>query len=163
MKAILHADRNWGIGKNNSLMFRLPADMKFFREKTTGNAVVMGYNTLLSLPGGKPLAGRENFVICPEGVERDDCVCVHTAEELFEKLSGRDEDQVFVIGGAMTYRTLLPYCDEVFVTKVDADGEADAFFPNLDEDDSFHVSEISDEIETNGYRITFVTYKKTVE
>ena len=70
MKAILHCDKNWGIGRNNQLMFRLPADMKFFRETTSGKVVVMGSNTLLSLPGGKPLKNRTNIVLWPGGDRR---------------------------------------------------------------------------------------------
>ena len=61
MKAIVAVDRNWGIGKNNGLLFRLPADMKYFREKTMGKVVVMGSNTLLSFPGGNPLKNRTNI------------------------------------------------------------------------------------------------------
>ena len=63
MRAILHADNNWGIGKANGLMFKIPADMKFFKETTTGNVVVMGSNTLKSFPGGKPLKDRLNIEI----------------------------------------------------------------------------------------------------
>ena len=63
MKAILHADKNWGIGKSNGLMFSIPADMKFFRETTTGNVVVMGSNTLKSFPGGNPLKNRTKSVL----------------------------------------------------------------------------------------------------
>ena len=63
MKAIVHADKEWGIGKSNDLMFSIPADMKFFRETTTGHVVVMGSNTLKSFPGGKPLKNRTNVVL----------------------------------------------------------------------------------------------------
>ncbi len=159
MKAILHADRQWGIGKNNGLMFRIPADMKFFRQTTTGNVVVMGYNTLLSFPGGKPLADRTNIVLAGEGVERGDCIVVHSLPELFGRINKYDTDRVYVIGGAMTYRTLLPYCSEVLVTKVDADGDADAWFENLDENPDFALISTSPEVQTNGYTITFNTYK----
>ena len=132
MKAILHADKNWGIGKSNGLMFSIPADMKFFRETTTGNVVVMGSNTLKSFPGGNPLKNRTNIVLYPDGEERGDCIIVRSLEELFSEIKKYDNDGVYVIGGAMMYKTLLPYCDEVLVTKVDAVGGADAFFENLD-------------------------------
>lgn len=159
MKAILHADKNWGIGKNNSLMFRIPADMKFFRETTTGNVVVMGYNTLLSFPGGKPLKDRVNVVLCPEGVEREDVICVHTVEQLLTEAAKYNADKVFVIGGAMTYKTLLPYCSEVLVTKVDVVGGADTFFENLDKNENFELIYESAPEQTNGYTIKFTTYK----
>ncbi|MCH5142404.1 MAG: dihydrofolate reductase [Clostridiales bacterium] len=159
MKAILHADKNWGIGKNNSLMFRIPADMKFFKETTTGNTVVMGSNTLKSLPQGKPLKDRINIVLYPEGEDREDCKIVHSLNELFTEIKKYPPECVFVIGGQMMFKTLLPYCDEVFVTKVEAEGEADAFFENLDKNENFKLVHESEPIETNGYTIKFTTYK----
>lgn len=158
MKAILHADREWGIGKSNSLMFSIPADMKFFRETTTGNVVVMGSNTLKSFPGGKPLKNRVNIVLYPDGEKRDDCIIVNSLDELFAEIRKYDPEKVFVIGGAMMYRTLLPYCSQVLVTKVDAVGGADAYFENLDENPDFSLSYVSAPVETNGYIVRFTTY-----
>lgn len=159
MRAILHADKNWGIGKNNGLMFKIPADMKFFKETTTGNVVVMGSNTLKSFPGGKPLKDRINIVLYPDGEDRDDCKIVRSLDELFEEIKKYSPEKVFVIGGQMMYRTLLEYCTEVLVTKVDAEGDADAFFENLDENENFELVKTSQPVETNGYMITFTTYK----
>lgn len=159
MKAILHADREWGIGKANGLMFAKPADMKFFRETTTGNVVVMGSNTLKSFPGGRPLKNRTNIVLWPDGEKRDDCLIVDSLDELFTEIKKYDSDKVFVIGGAMMYKTLLPYCSEVLVTKVDAVGGADAYFENLDKNPDFSLEYRSEPVETNGYIITFNTYK----
>ena len=158
MKSIVAVDKCWGIGKNNDLLFSLPEDMKFFREKTAGKTVCMGYNTLLSFPGSKPLKNRTNIVLAPDGVERDDCIVVHTLEELSSELSKYNSDDVFVIGGAMFYKTMVPYCDECYITKVDANGEATVFYPNLDEM-GFVVTYQSEPIETNGYTIRFTTYK----
>lgn len=159
MRAILHADKEWGIGKKNGLMFSIPADMKFFRETTTGNVVVMGSNTLKSFPGGKPLKNRTNIVLYPGGEERDDCKIVQSLDELFAEIKKYDSDRVFVIGGAMMYKTLLPYCTEVLVTKVDAVGGADAYFENLDENPDFTLVYKSEDVETNGYKINFCTYR----
>ena len=117
----------------------------------------MGYNTLLSFPGSKPLKNRVNIVLAPEGVERDDCIVVHSLEELSNTL--KNYNDVFVIGGAMFYRTMVPYCEEVYVTKVDADGEATVFYPNLDEIEGFEMLYESEPIESNGYQIKFTTYK----
>lgn len=159
MKAILHADKEWGIGKSNSLMFKIPADMKFFKQTTTGNVVVMGSNTLKSLPGGEPLKNRVNIVLYPDGEKRDGCTVVNSLEELFCEIKKYDGDKVFVIGGAMMYKTLLPYCDEVLVTKVDAVGGADVFFENLDKNKNFKLIYESEPAETNGLQIRFTTYK----
>ena len=157
MKAIVAVDKKWGIGKQNDLLFNLPEDMKFFRQKTANKTVCMGYNTLLSFPNSKPLKNRVNIVLAPDGVERDDCIVVHTLEELSLEL--KKYDDVFVIGGAMFYKTMLPYCEEIFVTKVDADGEATVFYPNLDEKDNFEMVYASDPIDDGGYTIRFTTYK----
>lgn len=159
MKAILHADRNWGIGKNNGLMFKIPADMDFFKRTTIGNVVVMGSNTLKSFPGGKPLKNRVNIVLYPDGEKRDDCTVVQSLDELFAEIKKYDSERVFVIGGQMMYKTLLPYCTEVLVTKVDAVGEADAFFENLDENKNFVLESESDPEITNGYTVKFTVYK----
>lgn len=159
MRAILHADREWGIGKNNGLMFKIPADMKFFKETTVGNIVVMGSNTLKSFPGGKPLKDRLNIVLYPDGENRMDCLIVRSLDELFNEIKKYPPEKVFVIGGMMMYKTLLPYCDEVLVTKVDAVGGADAYFENLDKNPNFKLVCESEPQETNGYTIRFTAYK----
>lgn len=159
MKAILHADKEWGIGKNNGLMFKIPADMQFFKNTTTGNVVVMGSNTLKSFPGGKPLKDRLNIVLWPDGENRDDCLIVRSLDELFSVIKKHDPEKVFVVGGQMMYRTLLPYCDEVLVTKVDAVGGADAYFENLDENENFELIEESEPEVTNGFTVRFCVYK----
>ena len=159
MRAILHADREWGIGRNNDLMFKIPADMQFFKNTTTGRVVVMGSNTLKSFPGGKPLKDRKNIVLYPDGEDREDCLIVRTLSELFAEIKKYPADDVFVIGGMMMYKTLLPYCTEVLVTKVDAVGGADAFFENLDKNENFELIYESEPEVTNGYTIRFTTYK----
>ena len=100
MQAILHCDRNWGIGKRNDLMFHLPKDMKFFRTTTTNKVVVMGSNTLLSFPGGKPLKGRTNIVLWPGGDENrareDGFVMVQSLPELFREIAKYPPQDVYV-------------------------------------------------------------------
>ena len=158
IRAILHADEKWGIGKNNGLMFSIPKDMKFFRETTNGKTVVMGGNTLRSFPNGNPLKNRVNIVLS-RSLRRDDCVIVSDYEALKEEMKARQNEDIYIIGGGSVYAALLPYCEEILVTKVNADGGADVFFPNLDEDGNFAVKSESEEIEDNGYSIKFVTYQ----
>ena len=159
MIAILHADKKWGIGKKNDLMFRLPLDMKFFRETTSGKIVCMGYNTLLSFPGSKPLKNRTNIVLCEDGLSPEGCIAVHSVPELLATVKQYNKDDVFVIGGASVYRTLLPYCEKVYLTKVDADGGAEVFFPDLDKDEKFVLVSESAPVDDNGYTIRFTTYQ----
>lgn len=159
MRAIVAVDKNWGIGKKNDLLFSIPADMKHFRETTSGKVVVMGSNTLLSFPNAKPLPKRVNIVLWPNGEKRDDCIVLNSLSEVFAKIKEYPENDVFVIGGAMMYATMLEYCSEIIVTKVDADGEAEVFFKNLDETQNFEIVSESEPQETNGYTIKFVIYK----
>ena len=161
MKAIVVVDQKWGIGAKNDLLFNLKEDMRHFRELTAGKTVMMGYNTLLSFMGGNPLKNRVNIVLAPEGVEREDCTVVHTLPELAAVLSDLDQDDLFVIGGAMFYYTMLPFCDTVYVTKVAADGGAAVFFDNLDEMDNWSLAELGEPIEDNGQTIRFCTYKNS--
>lgn len=161
MREIVVVDQKWGIGKNNDLLFSLPEDMAFFRRETTGKVVVMGSNTLKSLPGGNPLKNRTNIVLFPGGEKRDDCTIVDSLDELFVELKKYPSDDIYVMGGAMFYRTMLPYCDTAFVTKVDADGEAQVFFENLDDHPDWYLAEVGEPIQsTSGHTIRFCTYKK---
>ena len=158
IKAIVHADKEWGIGKGNDMMFSLPKDMKFFRQTTSGHTVVMGGNTLRSFPNQKPLKNRINIVLS-RGQVRDDCVIVRSYDELKNELKKRENEEIYVIGGGEVYKELLPYCDEALVTKVDAVGGAEVFFPNLDEHPDFICVHESEPIEDNGNVIRFTTYQ----
>lgn len=157
---ILCVDKKWGIGRHNGLLFYLPKDMKFFKETTLNHVVAMGENTLLSFPNSKPLKNRTHIVLSQdethnyEGVEN-----VHDFDE-FLRLIGEhaNKEDVYIIGGASIYRQTLPYVDKVLLTKVDAVGGAELFFPNLDKDPYFELKEESEEIEDNGYKIKFCTY-----
>jgi dihydrofolate reductase len=96
-------------------------------------------------------------------VERDDCFCIHDFEEavrLVKEIS--KTTNVYVIGGAMLYQSMLPYYDEVYVNKVDADGEAEVFFPNLDEYEGLKLFKQLPEIEDEGYKTRLCIYTKDI-
>ena len=156
--AIVHADKEWGIGKGNDMMFSLPKDMKFFRETTMGHTVVMGGKTLRSFPNQKPLKNRVNIVLS-RGQVCDECIFVRSYEGLKNELKQRENEQIFIIGGGEIYRELLPYCHGAYVTKVDAVGGAEVFFPNLDAHPDFVCVNEGEEIDDNGYKIRFTEYK----
>lgn len=146
MKAILSADRNWGIGYRNKLLVSLPSDMRFFRETTTGHVVVMGRKTLESFPGGQPLKNRTNIVLTRDRNYRaPGAVIVHGLDELQEELKKYDSDEVYVIGGGKVYELLLPYCDTAYVTRIDFAYQADTWFPDLDNDPDWRLAEESEE------------------
>ncbi len=134
MKAIVAADRNWGIGCGNKLLIQIPADMKNFRNTTMGNVVVMGRKTLESFPEGMPLMGRINIVLTRrEDYDGHGAIVVHTVEELLGEIQKYQDKEIFVVGGGMVYDLLLPYCDTVYVTKIDFYYQADTWFPRLDQ------------------------------
>ncbi|MBO6215246.1 MAG: dihydrofolate reductase, partial [Lachnospiraceae bacterium] len=131
MKLIANVDKNFGIGYKNNLLVRIPADMKYFRATTTGNVVVMGRKTLESFPNQAPLPDRTNIVLTSNmDYTKKGAIIVHSEEELFDKLSEFNTDDVYIIGGESIYRQFLDRCDLAYLTKVDYEYEADAFFPN---------------------------------
>ncbi len=160
MKAIVAVDKKWGIGKNNDLLFSIPEDMKFFRQTTLNKIVVMGANTLRSFPNGNPLKNRTNIVLSTT-IKRDDCLVFNSLDDLLNHLKSINSDDIFVIGGAKLYKTLLDYCEQVLVTKVDADGDAKVFFENLDNLDGWKCVYQSETITSNGYNFKFTTYQNS--
>lgn len=161
MKAILAADKNWGIGYNNHLLVSIPSDMKFFRQTTTGKVVVMGRKTLESFPSGMPLKNRTNIVLTAnQDYQVKDAVIVHSEDELMEELKKYDADDIYVIGGESVYRMMLPYCDTVYVTKIDRAFQADTFFPNLDEMDEWVMTEESEEQTCFDLEFCFTKYER---
>ena len=155
---IVAVDENWGIGKDNQLLFHIKEDMQFFKEKTLGNIICMGKNTFLSLPNQQPLKDRENVVLSSNSTF-DNCTNVHSFEELLEYIDKQKND-VYIIGGGQLYTSMLPYYDKIYVTKVFAEKEADVFFLNLSQNTSYIIEEISDIIKTNNYNIQFITYNR---
>lgn len=161
MKAILAADKNWGIGYNNHLLVSIPSDMKCFRQTTTGKVVVMGRKTLESFPNGMPLKNRTNIVLTGnQNYQVKDAVVVHSEDELMEELEKYDQDDIFVIGGESVYRMMLPHCDTVYVTKIDRAFQADTFFPDLDEMDEWVMTEESEEQTCFDLEFCFTKYER---
>lgn len=159
MKAIVCADKNWGIGRGNGMLFHIPADLRFFKEKTMGGTIVMGRATFLSLPGQKALPGRKNIVLTSsEDWSAPDVTVCHSLDELFGEIAG--DEKVFLTGGEAVYNELIDCCDEAFVTRVDAHGNAEKFFPDLDSREGWRLAQRSEPQENNGYSFTFDTYVK---
>lgn len=159
MILIASATNDWGIGKDNALLYRVSADMVRFRRLTSGNIVVMGRNTLLSMPGGRPLPNRENIVLsrdpafAPAGV-----TMARDVPDLLEKIRETDGRKVFVIGGAAVYRALLPYCSTAYITRFYARKDADCFLPDLSADPAWELQARSPLYVQDGLYYTFDTY-----
>ena len=140
MKAIAAVDEHWGIGRDGRLLIRIPADQKNFRQETTGGVVILGRKTLETFPQGLPLVGRTNVILTRNpsftvrAGEQTEVNIAHDEKELPQLLSPYDPEQVWVIGGESIYRLLLPMCTEALITRIDRTYQADAFFPDLEED-----------------------------
>lgn len=161
MNLIVAVDRNWAIGKNNQLLVSIPDDMKFFRETTTGKVVVMGRKTLESFPGGRPLKNRTNIVLTTDvNYEIDDAIIVHSKDELDRILAEYNSDDVYIIGGESIYRLMLDECSRAFVTYVDYSYDADTYFPNLDDNPDWKLTEESEEQTYYDLEFYFRTYTK---
>lgn len=146
--------KNYELGKGNDLIWHFKEDMKFFKDTTMGAAVIMGRKTFESLP--KALPGRKNIVITksadynPEGAT----VVHNIADALVEA-----GDNAFVIGGASIYKALLPQCDSLYLTEIDAGcSDAEVFFPQFDK--SLYSREKLAEYDIDGVHFEHVLYKK---
>lgn len=141
MNLIVAVDNHWAIGNKNQLLIRIPNDHKHFREETTGKVVVLGRKTLETFPQGLPLKNRTNIILSTKkDYQVKDAIVVHSVEELLEELGKYADEDIYVIGGDSVYKQLLPYCNVAHVTKIDHEYEADAFFPNLDEDEEWEIT-----------------------
>ena len=139
ISAIVAVDNNWGIGLNGNLLEHIPEDLKYFKELTSENTIVMGRKTWDSLPR-KPLPNRHNLVITkdPSIYELTNEVSFYTLRQIEVLMLKNKNVNYFVIGGGQIYEKLLPLCDRVYVTKIFKDhDQVDTYFPNLDESDEW--------------------------
>ena len=121
---------NFAIGRNNELLFHLPDDLKRFKSLTSGKTIIMGRNTLLSLPKW-PLPNRRHIVITDRYEDHfQGCETVFSIDEAVEKI--KSEEEAFVIGGGMIYRQFYPLAQKLYLTLVHKSFQADTFFPEID-------------------------------
>ncbi len=159
MNLIAAVDKNWAIGKAGRLLVSIPSDRETFRRETVGKAVIMGHKTLMSLPGGQPLAKRTNIVLSrdPDLRVKGAVVC-RSVEEALGAVGGFAPGDIFVIGGQETYDAFLPYCDTAFITYIDYAYQADTYLRNLDREPDWTLCEESDELTYFNLCYTFRRY-----
>lgn len=161
MNLIVAVDKNWAIGLGNKLLVSIPQDMQFFRNTTKGKVVAMGRKTLESFPSGQPLKNRVNVVLTTDkAYKTNGIVLVHSIEAMTEELKKYPSEDIFVIGGETIYRQLLPYCDKAYITKIDHAYNADTYFPNLDEDADWEMTQVSDEQTYFDLEYEFTIYER---
>ena len=161
MNFIVAVDNNWAIGNRNRLLVKIPNDMKHFREETEGKVVVLGRKTLETFPQGQPLQNRTNIVLSANPrYQVKGAKVVHSLEELLEELGQYRDEDIYIVGGESLYRQMLPYCSVAHVTKIDREYEADAHFPDLDEDPEWEITACSDEQTYFDIAYEFLKYER---
>ncbi len=161
MTIIVAADAKWGIGYKDELLVRIPEDLKNFKALTTGHTVILGRKTLATFPHCAPLKNRTNIIMSRDpGFEAEGAIVAHDTDELREILKDYDTDEVFVIGGGSIYNLLIDMCDKAIVTRIEREYEADTFFPDLDADDAWEITDTSDEQRLDDLTYRYVTYER---
>lgn len=150
--------KNRVIGNHNTLPWHLPADLRHFRDTTTGHCIIMGRKNYESI--GRPLPNRNNIILTNNpSFEAAGCIVVHCIEQALQQCR---EEEIFIIGGAEIYRLFLPLAQRLYITEIDAEADGDTFFPEYDTQEwqeterrSYHSDE------KNPYSYSFVKYQRT--
>lgn len=157
---IVAVDENNLIGKKNSLPWKLPADLKHFKETTMGHHILFGQITFESI--GRPLPGRTNMILTNDrDYKQKGCVVVHSPQEAISYAKAQNEKGLFICGGAMVYKTFLPLASNIYMTKIHHTFEGNVYFPEWDIDEWKEVSR--EHFKKNGvniYDFDIVIYTK---
>ena len=163
ISAIVAVDKDWGIGYQGKLLEHLPPDMKYFKEVTENHMVICGRKTWDSIPK-KPLTRRLVIVISNKGFKVEPGAVfldMPHAMAHINQVKDDDEQEWFVIGGGEIYKQLLPYCDRVYVTKIEkSHKDVDTYFPNLDKDPQWEVSTCTELRDYGNIPYAFLTYDR---
>lgn len=151
------------IGKNNSLIWHLPADMKYFKEKTSGHCIITGRKNYESIPEKfRPLPNRTNIVVTRQAdYNAPGAIIVSSIEEAIEKAKQTGDTEIFIIGGAEIYKQFLRYADKIYLTTIYHSFEGDSFFPEWNAHEwreTNRIKGITDE--KNIYSHDFITLEK---
>ena len=158
MKIILAVDENWGIGKDNEMLFHLKRDLKHFRDLTVNNIVIMGRNTYESMGGA--LGDRESLVLTrDETYSLNDAKVFNDVSDVLDYVKDTSKE-VFVIGGAQIVDLFISYCDEAIITKIFASRKADTFLHDFDCDPDFSLVDKSETYEEDGIQFAYHTYRR---
>ena len=154
MSLVVNVTQDWGIGRENQLLVSLPGDLRRFRQLTLGKTVILGRRTLATFPGGRPLPGRENFIL-----SRDPAFQVPGARVFSDIPALLQAAGALPDGSPSVYAALLDYCSMAYVTKTFLSPPADRFFPDLDALPQWSVVERSPLQEENGVTYQYINYE----
>ena len=158
MEAIVAVYSDWGIGDGTTQPVVVSADRAHFKAVTMGAAVLVGRKTLEDFPGGRPLKGRHNIVVTRRPAEIPGAEVVHSTEEALA--AAQRQERCVVIGGASIFEQFFPYMTKVYITKIGCCPPSARFFPDLDADPAWAVTDPGEELEENGIPYRFCTYER---
>ncbi len=149
------------IGKDNDLVWHMPADLKYFKETTTGHYVIMGRKTYESVD--KPLPGRLNIIVTRQkDYRREGCIVVHSVEEALALGEKNRQEEVFILGGSQIYVLTMDTADRIYLTEIQAEFEGDSYFPKIDDTRWKEVKrEEHEPDEKNPHPYAFVVLERT--
>ena len=154
---IVAIGENNAIGKDNQLLWHLPADLRHFKNKTSGHTIIMGRKTFDSV--GKPLPNRRNIVVTRQDIKIEGCEVVKSIDDALDLC--RDEEEVFIGGGAEIYKLAMPKTDRIYLTIVHQEFDADTFFPKIDFSEWLETSHEDHEADQkNKIPYSFLTLEK---
>lgn len=148
--------KNLELGKDNKLLWHLPEDLQFFKEQTMGKPIIMGKKTLDSLP--RLLPGRLHLVLTHQQLEETEQIKVFRDLDSLVEFIKELNQEVMVIGGAQVYKQMLDYSDKMILTEIDAETEADAYFPSFNKDE--WEQEVLCSHEDKGIKYRHLVYQK---
>ena len=152
---IAAVSKNGVIGEKNSLIWKLPEDMKRFRQLTAGKPVIMGRKTFESI--GKPLPNRKNIIITRDKNYRaEGCIAVHSVDDALK--AGKGAEEIMVIGGAQIYKQFLPIANRMYLTFIDKDFEGDAYFPEYNKNEWKEISR--EEHQNTQFNYAFLDFER---
>lgn len=155
---IVAIDEKNGIGKNNKLLYHSRTDLEYFKSVTYNNTIVMGYNTYLSLPK-RPLPYRRNIILTTKDIELEGCEVIHSVEDLFKII--RNDEEVFICGGATLYNQFMKYADYLYITTIFETFDADTFFPKIEQEEwNLEKSYTLPQMREEKYDLQFKVYKR---
>jgi len=155
IKIIAAIGKNYELGKNNDLIWKLKEDLKFFRNETMNKTIVMGYNTFKSLP--KLLPNRNHVVLTHKNIDNNEVLTFDNFEDLITYLNTIDDD-IYIIGGASIYKLFIDIADEIILTEINDTKQADVYFPKFDKN-NYDINNIAD-VKENDIEYSHVKYLK---
>ena len=160
LSIIVAKAKNNIIGKENKIIWNIPEDMKYFKEKTTNHVIIMGRKTFNSL--GRVLPNRKHIVFTQSidfKIDNENVKVVHSIPEIQEYIE--DENENFVIGGAMIYKLLMPFCTKMYITEIDKEYEGDTYFPDINKDEWKETERVKGNTDENtDIKFDFVIYER---